>query len=666
MTPDDIGRLVVAANPTLSPDGRWVAYTVNSVDAKANTYRSRLWLAAVDAATPPRPISSGEHRDGQPTWSPDGSWLAFTSNRPAAASTEKQASLHLLPIDRPGETITLARHVEGFGGLAFSPDGTRLAFTQRVRAARYDEDDEAKQPPRKITQLFNRLDSEGWTIDRPEHVFVVPIDGSTSPIDLTPDQRDHTAPVWLDDDRIVVTANRNDTFEFDLQQHLYVIDTRTNEVTALTTGDLEMSNASLSPDGTRLAVIGLERPRLFSQNGHVAVIDLETGDLRWITRSIDRTWSPFPGGRPPVWLDDTTLLASVEDRGDVHLYELPLEPGAAPRPALTGQQTISGFDARRVDGAVVAVYAGSVFDRPSEIHVMDSIGAPPRQLSDVTASFVRSVAPVEAEHFLAPSGGHEVDAWILRPKGFDPSKRYPMLLNIHGGPFTQYGTGFFDEAQIQAGAGFVVVMSNPRGGSGRDTAWGQAILGPEVEGANGTGWGSVDYDDVMSVVDTALERFEFIDPERLGVLGGSYGGYLTSWIVGHTDRFVAACSERSVNNMLSLLWQSDFGHAFTNELGVDFLTRPEAYLACSPITYVANMRTPLLILHSEDDLRCPIDQADQLYTALRVLDREVEYYRFPGESHELSRAGSPAHRIQRAELILEFFTRHLVPSAPDA
>ena len=215
------------------------------------------------------------------------------------------------------------------------------------------------------------------------------------------------------------------------------------------------------------------------------------------------------------------------------------------------------------------------------------------------------------------------------------------------------------------GAGYVVVFANPRGSSGRETSWGRAITGSKLRTDPGTGWGSVDYEDVMAVTDEALRRYPAIDAGRLGVLGGSYGGYLTSWIVGHTDRFAAACSERAVNNILTLEATSDIASAFRTQVGVNHLEDPSEYLARSPITFVQRIRTPMLLIHSEDDLRCPIEQAEQLFVALRTLGREVELVRFPAENHELSRSGSPIHRVQRAEIIIEFFDQHLKPKDAD-
>ncbi len=280
-----------------------------------------------------------------------------------------------------------------------------------------------------------------------------------------------------------------------------------------------------------------------------------------------------------------------------------------------------------------------------------------RRLTDVGAAFLAEVGVVEPESFTAVSpDGTEVDAWVLRPAGFEEGTRYPAILNIHGGPFTQYGLRFFDEFQVQAGAGYAVIFANPRGSSGYSEEFGRAIRGPV---ADGEGWGSVDFDDLMAVVDEAVKRFDWIDPDRLGVMGGSYGGYMTSWIVGHTDRFACGISERAVNDMASEDGTCDFAGFFRGYLGDYPWNAPEAYRDTSPLTFADRITTPLLILHSEDDLRCPIGQAEQLFTVLRNLKREVEFVRFPGECHELTRSGSPIHRVQRFEIVLEWFDRYL-------
>ena len=280
-----------------------------------------------------------------------------------------------------------------------------------------------------------------------------------------------------------------------------------------------------------------------------------------------------------------------------------------------------------------------------------------RRLTSVGDAFAAARELVEPERFTAVSAdGSEVDAWIMRPAGYEQGKRYPTLLNIHGGPYGQYGESFFDEFQVYCGAGYAVVFSNPRGSSGSTEEWARAIRGP---GELGPGWGSVDYDDCMAVMDEAVRRFDFVDADRLGVIGGSYGGYMTSWIVGHTDRFKAAVSERAVNNFDSQWGSSDFGWDFKGYMGAFLFEDVETYLKVSPSTYARDIHTPLLILHSENDLRCPVEQAEHLFVTLRLLKRPVEFVRFPAESHELTRSGSPLHRVQRFELVVEWFDRYL-------
>jgi dipeptidyl aminopeptidase/acylaminoacyl peptidase len=283
-----------------------------------------------------------------------------------------------------------------------------------------------------------------------------------------------------------------------------------------------------------------------------------------------------------------------------------------------------------------------------------------RRITDVGSAFTDGRELVEAERFTAISqDGYEVDAWVVRPAGFEPGKRYPTLLSIHGGPFSQYTTAFFDEFQVYAAAGYAVLFSNPRGGSGYSEAHGRAIIGPLND--LGPGWGTRDYEDVTAVVDTALEQFDFVDPERLGVIGGSYGGYMTSWIIGHTNRFKAAISERAVNDLISAFGSSDLFWVFQKQFGGPYWEDVQAYRDHSPTTYAQQMETPVLVMHSESDLRCNIEQGEHLFTQLRLLGKDVEMLRFPAESHELSRAGSPVHRVMRFEAILEWFGRYLSP-----
>jgi dipeptidyl aminopeptidase/acylaminoacyl peptidase len=337
----------------------------------------------------------------------------------------------------------------------------------------------------------------------------------------------------------------------------------------------------------------------------------------------------------------------VEDSGNTHVYRAASDGSGEPEVVVGGDRWVTGFD---IAGGRLA-HAFATPTRLSELFEGE------RRVTNVGERFASSRELSEPERFVAVSDdGTEVEAWIMRPVGFQAGQKYPTLLNIHGGPFSQYGNKFFDEFQVYTGAGYAVVYSNPRGSSGYSEEYGRAIRGP-VEG--GPGWGTRDYEDVMAVTEEAVRKFDFVDGERLGVMGGSYGGYMTSWILGHTDRFRAACSERSCNNFLLEGGSADIGWMFKGELGAFWFERPDAYLQVSPSTYATNITTPLLIMHSENDLRCPVGHAEDLFAILRIRKQEVEMVRFPEESHELTRSGSPAHRIQRFEILLDWFDRHL-------
>ncbi len=625
-----------AGAPALSPDGTRIAFVVASIDLKKNVTNSRVWL---DGA----PITVGPH-DGNPEWSPDGRFLAFTSRR---GEKKGDSTLHILPVAGPGETRTVCTMPDGLGDLAWSPDGVWIAFTTRTRDVRYEAEDVTWQAPRKMEHFFSRLNGEDWTFDRPQHIYVVAADGTGTPRNLTPGESQHDGIAWLPDSSAIVTSGqRHEGWDRDLAVDLYVVPLDgVGEIRALTKRTGSYVSPSVSPDGRLVAFLGDDDMSTYPQNTKVGVISIDGGEHRWISTGLDRTFAPTGGFRAPIWIDDESLYTSAEDRGDTHLYRVDVD-GRDPERITSGAITVHGFDA--VAGSVA--YVRGTVERSAEIHTLDG------PVTAITKRFLGW------EKFTAPcaDGSAEIDAWIMRPADFDPATSYPVLLNVHGGPFAQYGESFFDEAQMQAAAGFAVLMSNPRGGSGRHTAWGQSILGPKHPKVPGTGWGSVDTDDVLAVLDTALERYAFCDAERVGMIGGSYGGYMATLLAArHGDRFKAICSERAVNNLLSEEWSSDIGTVFRVEHGPNPVEDPDEYLRMSPSTWVRDIHVPMLIIHSEEDYRCPINQAEELWVALRLLGRDVTFYRFPGENHELSRSGSPVHRRMRAEIILDFFAERL-------
>ena len=631
------GRSAVGS-PRISPDGEHVACVVSTIDLDANTNISRVWL---DGA----PITAGPY-DNEPTWSPDGRWLAFTSRR---GEKKGDSTLHVLPIGGPGELRTVCEMPDGLGDLAWSPDGRWIAFTSRTRDPRYETKDVSWQAPRKIEHYFTRLNGDDWVFDRPQHIYVIAADGTSKPRNLTPGKFQHDTISWLaDSSGVATTAARHDTWDLDLATDIYIAPLD-GEIRLLTDSTGTCSAPAVSPDGTGIAFIGAENSRVYPQNYRVGLIPTSGGAIRWVSTALDRTFQAGSCPRSPIWIDDKTLLAVAEDRGDTHLYRVHID-ATPPEPVTSGPLTVTGFDHA---GGVLATTRSTV-ERSGELFV-DRNGTETR-LTHVT------VDRRGWEKFGVPcaDGSDEIDAWIMIPEGFDSTQRYPVLLNVHGGPFSQYGELFFDEAQMQSAAGFVVLMSNPRGGSGRHTGWGQSIIGPKHSFAPGSGWGSVDVDDVIAVLDTALTRYSFCDRDRVGMLGGSYGGYMATMLASrYSGRFAAVCSERSVNNLLTEEWSSDIGSMFQIEHGPNPVEDPDEYRRMSPIHLARDITVPMLLIHSEEDYRCPINQAEELWMTLRMLGKDATFYRFPGENHELSRSGSPVHRRMRAEIILDFFAEKL-------
>jgi dipeptidyl aminopeptidase/acylaminoacyl peptidase len=664
MTPDDIWRLRQITDPQVSPGGGAVAFTVSDPDQKTNTYRRQIWMVGTgqgEGDGQPYPFT-GQGSEYLPRWAPDGRRLAFVSAPPG----ESRSEICILPVATGGERVVVCSLDGHVSELAWAPDGSRLAFAVRdadaVQYGQQGEKREAKDmPPRRITHLRYRLNGAGWTVDRPTRIFVVPADGSAAPKSLTPGPYQADGLAWSPDgSRIAFAAARHDDWDLDGAVDLWVVgaDGR-SEPELLTQTDAGYSHPTWSADGVHLAYYFNPTPMETPRHRQVGVLDLATGNRQVLTLSLDRNCASLGGGVGPTWVGDQLVFAA-EDGGNVHLYRVPTDGTQTPQIIAGGDRWIS--DWHWAGGTLAFVSATAT--REGELVVMpltsaSEVGAE-RPLTSLTQPFADSVGVGAPQRFVATSAdGSQVECWAIAPLGAEPGTRYPTLLNVHGGPFTQYGNRFFDEFQLQASAGFGVLYCNPRGSSGYSEQWGRAIRFPEAENDPGSGWGTVDYEDVMACVDTACEQFDWVDQDRLGILGGSYGGFMTSWVIGHTERFKAACSERACNNLLTMEHNSDISGFFRFWVGPDYLTDPAPYVRHSPVTYVRDMTTPVLIIHSEDDLRCPINQAEELFVALRLLGREPVLVRFPGENHELSRGGAPGHRVARARLILDWFRERL-------
>ncbi|ANY05853.1 S9 family peptidase [Pseudonocardia sp. HH130630-07] len=659
MQPSDIGRLVSLGSPAVSPDGAWIAVTVRRVDLERNRYDTSVLLAAADGGVAPRRLTGSALGDGSPVWSPDGSRLAVVTTREEGGS-----SLRVLPIGVPGEPVTVCERPEAITEPAWSPDGSRIAFVSRERSARWAAgEDERAREPRRIDRLFTRLDGEGWIVDRPSSVFVVDADGG-APVVVAGGPYEHANPAWSPDGRTLAVVSAREP-DWDLQEitHIYLVDAAGGaEPRRLTVSGAMHTHPAWSPDGASLATLASDDHVAVPAHGYPALVDVASGAERALTTGLDRQCRPYPSARAPVFDGDEVIFA-VEDHGGVHLYRAGTGGnGSGPaRPLLTGDRVVTAFDHA---GGTTAVLLGDP-DHLPELHVLDPGGAV-RRLTGLTDAFHAALGGASPVRLAVPSpaGDGDVDTWVLLPDGGDGP--VPVLLSVHGGPATQYASVWFDEFRLWAAAGYAVVWCNPHGSTGHTEDWTRAIRAPQAVTAPGTGWGGIDADDVLAALDGALAAFDRLDRDRVGVLGGSYGGYITSWLAAHhSDRFAAACSERAVNNLESLDWSSDAAGWFHWEFGPSPWTDPQPYRDMSPLTHVAGIDVPMLILHSEEDLRCPVEQADALFVALRLLGKPVEYWRFPAESHGLSRSGSPRHRVHRAQIILDFFGRHLGGTRPD-
>lgn len=646
MTPEDITRIRWVSDVQLSPDGERVAFVVTTLSEKRDAYLSNVWMVPADGGEPRR-LTSGDKRDGTPRWSPDGSRLAFVSERKG----DSHPQLYVMPTDA-GEAVRLTEQAQGVSEPVWSPDGRRLAFLSRVggdEPQQNETEEPESRPARVITTLKYKMNGEGFVYDRRTHLFVVDAgDGSVS--QLTTGDYNHDAPVWSPDGKsLAFTSARHAERDADDASDIWVVPADGGDARCITDTLGPVGRPSFSPDGQSIAYLGHGHRFDAGYNWRMYSAPAGGGASVCLTAGVDRSCIALGGGRPLWSVDGKSLTIGVQNRGDVQVCRFDARDPGTPDLLLHGSRQVTGLSAS-VDGSRLAFGAMDPTN-PTEVFVCDADGGRERQLTHLNADWKAEVALSAPQRLDCERDGCMLDAWVMKPFGFEPGKRYPLLLNIHGGPHMMYGHDFFDEFQVYCGAGYAVLYANPRGSRGYDESFTRAVVGD---------WGGVDHDDLTAALDTALGQCDYIDAERLGVMGGSYGGYLTTWAVGHSRRFKAACSERAVNNVHTLFGTSDIGHSFAEaQSGCLPWDNMEWYLQRSPLSYAADITTPLLIIHAENDLRCPIEQAEQLFVALKKQNKEVRFVRFPDEGHDMSRAGKPLHRLERFRFILEWFGEFL-------
>jgi len=650
---EDLFRIRGVSDPQISPDGDRIVFVVTQASEQGDEYSSNIWMVHSSGGQPRR-FTAGPRRDYGPRWSLDGKCLAFFSDR----ESRGRSQLYVMPSDG-GEAVKITDLENGLAGASpvWSPDGTRLAFTARVGGWQEPKDEKERgksRPARVITTAMYKFDGEGFTHDRPTEVFVIPAKGG-EPRQLTRAGVPAAWPAWSPDGRFVAfVSDHRPNWDEDWTTDIFVVSADGGESRRLTDTAGPVGQPTFSPDGRTIVYVGHRYPRDDGRNAHLFSVPIEGGKAVCLSESLDRPVWDF--GRigdfaRPVWSADGDWIFFVgRDRATYPVYRVRPKGGELAARIIGGERSITGLSVARLTGHIA--FAATDPTSPAEVFVANPDGTGERRVTDLNREWSAAVAPSPPERFSYRVDDNDLDGWIMKPFDFDPGKRYPALLWIHGGPHREFGYYYSHEFQVDAGAGYVLIYTNPRGSQGYGEAFSRACVGD---------WGGGDFRDIMAGLDEALRRYSFIDPERLGVIGISYGGYLTNWTITHTTRFKAACSEGSISNIHTQFGTSDIGHIWNvGESGGRLPWEdPAWYIERSPLTHVRNVATPLLLIHAEEDLRCPIDQAEQFFVALKKLRKDVTFVRFPGESHTFAALGRPRHRVERHRIILDWFEKNL-------
>jgi dipeptidyl aminopeptidase/acylaminoacyl peptidase len=665
ITPDDLYLLKQLNDCQLSPDGKQLAAVLQQVKREENKNYSNLVLQPT-AGGPLRQFTRGESGDGHPRFSPDGRYLAFTSGR------SEKSQLWVMYTDG-GEAWQLTKLDGNVGDFAWSPDSRSIAFTytpqdaealEREKLGKQGKKNQEQPVVRHITRFRYRLDGMGYYPQGAAELHVVEV-ASGKERTLVADGKDNEGPCYSPDGKwVVFNSNKSKDPDLDFMRgDLWrVAADGKGEVEKIPTFEGPAFQPAVSPDGQWIAFRGsADHKKGWAEvYDSLWVVPFAGGKPRQLGAELDRpmgseslndTWG-VPATPLPEWAPDSSAVYSTVTRdGSTEVWRFDIASGTG-AVVFDEPGVVLGF---ALDHAAGQFYCNfSDVQTPGDLCRRKLDGGPLKRLTDVNRELFgkRDLGQVR-EVWAKAKAGHRIQGWIFLPPDFDEAKQYPGILYIHGGPHLNYSRAFFHEFQYLAAQGYVVFISNPRGGTGYGLGFKTAIA---------RSWGGADYEDLMAFTDYVLRECKFIDRKRVGVAGGSYGGYMTNWIIGHTKRFAAAVSDRCVSNFLSFFGSSDFGYIFHKGMGLDSQNpwvERERFIEMSPVSHLVHAKTPTLVIHQENDLRCPIEQGEQVYVLLKTMGVETELLRYPQESHGMSRGGRTDRRIHRLEAISGWFDRYL-------
>jgi len=628
-----------ATDPRISPDGSKIVYVYGWADRMNDTYRSNLWVVSVDGKDN-RPLTQGNYRDSSPRWSADGTRLAYISTRAG------KPQIFVRWMDT-GQEAQITDAEESPSNLAWSPDGTQVAFTKNVagkppagvKMPKKPEGAKWAEPPMVITRLWYRQDQQGYRPHAFTHIFVVPATGGT-PRQITSDDYDHSAPEWTPDGKTILTsAIRKPEAEWPpIDPEIYAINVADGTIRPLTDRRGPDQNPKVSPNSRYIAYTGYDEKRYSYAVTKLYLMNADGSEPRLLTTDWDRDvrevfWAP----------DNSGLYFTSEDRGSRNLYFVPVTGGKVQQ-VTQGAHWI-GSVTIAANGRMAATLTSA--QQPGDVVTFTAPKPSPQRLTSVNDSLLASFKLGEVEEIWYDSfDGEKIQGWIIKPPDFDPAKKYPLILYIHGGPHAMYGVNFQHEFQIHAANGYVVLYTNPRGSTGYGQEFGNVIQ---------YHYPGDDYKDLMKGVDFILTK-GYIDAKKLTVTGGSGGGLLTAWIVGQTDRFAAAASQYPVINWYSFCGTADMVSMCWRWFRQWPWENPNEYLPRSPISYAGNVKTPTLLITGEEDWRTPISQTEEFFRALRTRKIDAKMVRIPGEPHGTRR--HPSHYIAKILFIMDWFDQY--------